>query len=488
MTGGLARLPSPGRRRQCLHRKLSRAAIAAARIYNRLSGVASNSFEGDEMKPESHRAPRLFILLLLGGFFIQSSVVLAAEPLPLKRAVELALGHSTTIAASHIDQQRAFASYQEMRYQYVPQVSVGSGLGKTWGYPLSLEGSAPSIVNTTAQSALFNPALRDFVRAARAEWQESTVQTKDQRDLVIQHTVLSYAELGKWEALLAHLSQEYDHALKMEQIVNERVQEGVDNALSRNQARLVTARVYLHISQAQGAIDVLRNRLSHLTGLPAAAIETAPESVPALPEVKQEDNLAGKAMQDSPSVHVADIRAAALAFRARGEHRTMWPSADFAAQYALLATFNNYQQFFQPHSFQSNNASIGVVFRFPFLSPSQHARAQAADAAALYARKGVEAAKNQVSEQTLKLQRSVEQLAAAQQVADLEYQIAKSNLGAVEVRAEAGSATLHDEEDVRNQANERYDALQDANFELERARISLLRATGELNAWVGVGK
>ena len=174
--------------------------------------------------------------------------------------------------------------------------------------------------------------------------------------------------------------------------------------------------------------------------------------------------------------------------RARGEHRAMWPSVDFAAQYALLASFNNYQNFFRPGSFQPNNATVGVEIRFPFLNPSQHAQALAADAAALHARKDIETTKNQVSEQTLKLQRSVGQLAAAQQVVELEYQIAKSNLDAVQIRVDSGSATLHDLDDARNQANERYDTLQDTNFELERARISLLRATGDLEAWVGMGK
>jgi len=225
-----------------------------------------------------------------------------------------------------------------------------------------------------------------------------------------------------------------------------------------------------------------------LTGLPATAIETVPESIPELPEVQQEENLALKATQENPLIQIADIRATALAFRARGEHRAMWPSIDFAAQYALLATFNNYQHYFQPNSFQQNNATVGVEIRFPFLNPPQRARAQAADAAALHARKDVEATRNQVSEQTLKLQRSVAQLAALQQVVDLEYQIAKSNLDATQTRTDAGSATLHDLDDARNQANERYDALQDTNFELQRARISLLRTTGELEAWVGVGK
>ena len=439
------------------------------------------------MKP-FRSASTLPVLFSLIAFLISFCGILAAEQLPLKRAVELALSHSTTMEASHIDEQRAIAAYRELRNQYLPQLAVGSGLGKSYGYPLSLEGSAPSIVNTTAQSALFNPALLDFVRAAKTEWQESTVQSKDQRNQVIQDTVLSYAELSKWEMLMTHLSRDYEDALKTEQTVNQRILAGVDNPLLRNQARLNAARVYLHISQAQGAIDVLRNRLSQMTGLPAASIETVPESIPPLPDVTQDDNLAAKSAQDNPLIQIADIRASALALRARGEHRAMWPTVDFAAQYALLATFNNYQHFFQPGSFQPNNATVGVEIRFPFLNPSQHAHAQAADATALHARKDVEATKNQVSEQTLKLQRSVAQLAAAQQVVDLEYQIAKSNLDATQTRVDSGSATLHDLDDARSQVNERYDALQDTNFELQRARISLLRATGELEAWVGIQK
>lgn len=435
------------------------------------------------MNLASRQSPRLPILFLL---LTQLSTVLMAEPIPLKRAVELALGHSTLATAADAAQQRALAAYQEARNQYLPTLIVGSGLGKTWGYPLSLEGSAPSIVNTTAQSALINPALHEFVREARTEFQATAVQSKDQREQAIQDTVLSYAELSKWESLQAHLGEEYSAALKIEQIVNQRIQEGVDSPQARTQARLNTARVYLRVSQAQGAMDVLRNRLSQLTGLPASSIETIPDSIPSLPEVQQQDNLPGRALSASPSIQMADLHSTALSFRARGEHRAMWPTVDFAAQYALLATFNNYQDFFRLGSFQKQNATVGVAIRFPFFSPSQRARAQGADAEALRARKDAETARNQVSEQTLKLQRSAEQLAAAQDVADLEYQVARSNLEAVQIRVDAGTATLHDEDDARGQANEKFSSLQDTKFELERARITLLRATGDLAAWVGV--
>jgi outer membrane protein TolC len=432
------------------------------------------------MQPVSRR----FSLLFLAFFLAQFSSILAAEPVPLKRVVELALSHSTSAAAAEAMAQRAYASYRAARNQYLPTLVVGSGLGYTQGFPLSLEGAAPSIVNTTAQSAVINSALRNFIREARTEWEATAVRSKDERDQLIQDTVLSYAELSKWESLLAHLSEDYSASLKMEQLVNERIQSGVDSPQARTQARLNTARVYLHITQAQGSIDVLRSRLSQFTGLPAASIETVPESIPALPEVKQDENLAAKAVEVSPTIQVASLHSTALDFHARGEHRSMWPTVDFAAQYALLATFNNYQSYFK--KYQPNNASVGAVIRFPFFSPTQRARARAADFDALRARRDVEITKNQVSTQTLKLQRSVEQLAAAQEVAELEYQMAKSNLDAVQIRVDAGTATLHDEDDARNQMNERYDTLQDTRFELERAQITLLRATGDLKSWLGL--
>jgi len=420
------------------------------------------------------------------GFISISATSSRAESVPLKRIVELALSHGSVVASSDAAQQRAFSSYHEVRDQYLPTLVVGSGLGATWGYPLSLEGSAPSIVNTTAQSALINPALREFVRAARSEWQASVVQNKDQREQVLEDAVISYAELNKWEGVMSHLNNAYSDALKMEQKVNERVTEGVDSPLARTQARLSSARIYLRVSQAQGSIDVLRRHLSSLTGLPAASIETVHDSIPALPEIRQQDDLAAKAADISPTVQVASLHATALDFRARGEHRSSWPTVDFAAQYALLASYNNYQDFFRQGSFQQHNATVGVVIRFPFFSPTQRARAEGARAEAVRSRKDAETAKNNVSEQVLNLQRSVEQLAAAQQVADLEYQVAKANLDAVQIKLDSGTATLHDQYDAQQQAEGQFGILQDANFDLERARIRLLRATGELAAWVGV--
>jgi len=422
----------------------------------------------------------------LAFLLISISCTVTAQSLPLKRAVELALTHSSSAIRAGEDEQRAEDSYRQALDQYLPQMLVGSGLGDTWGYPLTLEGFAPSIVNINAQSALLNLSLRDYIHAAKTEMRTTALQSKDQRQQVIQETVVAYAELSKWEMSLMHLTEEYANSLKAEEAVNRRIQEGVDSPVARTQARLTTARVYLRISQAQGGIDLLRDRLAQLTGLAATSIHTEPDSIPALPEIKQDDDLVSEALRTNPTIAAADTHAIALGLRAHAEHHAIWPTVDFATQYAVLARFNNWLQFFPKQNFQENNATVGVVIRFPFFSPAQRAAARTADADAVLARQDAQTARNQVSQETLKLQRSVEQLSAAQQITELEYEIAKANFNAVKIRADAATATLHDVEDARAQADARFDGLQDANFELERARINLLRSTGQLESWLGL--
>src|SRR5271170_3760232 len=120
-----------------------------------------------------------------------------AEPLPLERAIRLALAHSTSTAIADADAQRSFAAYRELRNGYLPQVIGGSGLGWTYGYPLSIEGSPPALFDAVAQSTVFNSSQRQFTNAAKTDWQASELQKKDQRNALIQDVALTYAELAK---------------------------------------------------------------------------------------------------------------------------------------------------------------------------------------------------------------------------------------------------------------------------------------------------
>ena len=425
----------------------------------------------------ARRAPLAVLLLLL----LPTSLL--AEPVTLKHAVELALKHATGSGIAAAEEQHAFAAYRELRNSFIPQMTAGAGLGWSYGFPLSLEGAAPSLFNVNAQSPLYHFELKDFLGAARAETAGASLRTKDARNQVIQETVLSYAELQKWEQRVTRLRETEADAQKMQAAVGQRVKEGIDSELEGTKARLSAARVHLRATEAEGAADVLRERLSKLTGLPASGIQTESDSLPALPAASDPE-APSRAADSNPAVQAAVAHARAQYLNAQGEHKMWLPSLDFAAQYAVLSKFNNFQNYFQPNSFVRNNATIGGVIRFQFLNASQKSRAQAADADALKASKQAEAARNQVSEETLRLQRTISQMQAARDVAELEFEISQKNLDAVQTRMDSGgTVTLHDLDDARAQASERFIALQDVLFELERAQVGLMRATGDLEKW-----
>jgi len=437
-------------------------------------------------------------------FFLSAAIIslphsLCAEPVSLKRVVELALSHATGAAIAAADEQHAAASVRELRNSYIPQLILGAGLGPpSYGFPLSIEGQPPSLFNINAQSTLLNWSLRESLRAAKVESTVAFLKSKDERNQIIQDAALSYAELAKWEQRLARLRETQADANKMEAAVAERVKEGIDTEIDGTRARLSAARIRLRIAEAQGSADVLREHLSKLTGIPAANIQTDPDSIPAAPAPANVEEAPKTAADTSPSAQAAVEHARAQYLRAQAEHKAMWPSFDFAAQYALLSQFSNFQNYYIPskpcivggvsvlcttNTFQQNNASVGISIRFPFLNFSQRARAQAADAEALKATKQAEATKNQVSEETLRLQRSVAQFDAARDVAQLEAEIAQKNLSAVQTKMDSGSANLHDLDDARSQLSERLITLQDVTFELERAQLGLLRSTGDLEKW-----
>jgi len=434
------------------------------------------------MKPTSWwmaRAQGAPLGLLLGALTFLLPASLLAEPVSLKQAVELALNHATSSAISADDEQRAFANYRELRNSYIPQVTAGAGLGYSYGFPLSLEGAAPSLFNINAQSALFHPELSEFIKAAQADSASASLRSKDQRNQTIEDTVLSYAELAKWEQRLAHLHGAVDDADKMQAAVAARVKEGIDSPVDQTKARLSVARLRLRVSEAEGAADVLRERLGKLTGLPASSIQTDPDSLPQIADASVDDQ--EKSAAANPAVQAAFKHAEAQSFRALGEHRSLLPSIDFAAQYALLSTYNNYDTFYK--TFQRNNATIGVSIRLPLFNSSLRARAQADDADADKARHQAIAARDKMSEETLRLQKSTAQMRAARDVAELEYELAQKNVDAVRTRMDAGTANLHDLDEATAQANERFISLQDVTFEFERSQVSLLRATGGLADW-----
>ena len=210
-------------------------------------------------------------------------------------------------------------------------------------------------------------AQRNYIKAAKSDVQVTAAQNADRRNDVIMETALDYVQLDLLDSSLTIQKEQQQSAQKFQDIVAQRIQAGLDSQVEGTRAKLAGARTRLDIAQTQAAADQLRLRLSQLTGLPVAAIKTSTETIPEMPAVAQDQDLPGEAVKNNPVVKVADAAAQAKEFRAQAERKQLYPSVDFVGQYAMLARFNNYDEFFQ--KFQRNNVTAGVAIRFPFFKP-----------------------------------------------------------------------------------------------------------------------
>src|ERR1700694_413341 len=147
---------------------------------------------------------RTRLTAIAGCLFVALSSALSAQEgrLPFRTAIELALKNSTTTGIAYADQQRARAGYQQGRDLFLPQVTLGSGLAFSYGFPLSLEGSAPSIFNVNTQQFLFNPAQQQFVKAAKNERETTAALNADRRNDVIIETAVDYMQLDLLQSSL----------------------------------------------------------------------------------------------------------------------------------------------------------------------------------------------------------------------------------------------------------------------------------------------
>jgi outer membrane protein TolC len=423
------------------------------------------------------------VTALAACFLLGSSALVSAQngPLPFRTAIELALKNSTSTAIGRAEAQRAKANREQARDLFVPQITIGSGLAYSFGFPLSLEGSAPSIFNFNAQSFLLNPAQRQFIKAAQEEAGAIEAQNAERRNDVILETALDYIQLDLLQSSLNVQKEQQEFAAKYEEIAAQRVKEGVDAPTELTRARLAAARSRLQLEATQSSIDQLRLRLAQLTGLEQNAIQTVTESIPALPKLSQEPDLAATAAEKSFSVKAAQQAALAKAFRARGEEKQLYPAIDAVAQYGLFTRYNNYDSYFR--KFQRHNVTAGIAIRFPFFNLAQRATARAAEAEAAKARKEAQNVKDQVSGEVLRLQRSARQMSAAREVSKLEHLLAQTDAETVHEKIQSGGATLKDEQSARIAEHDRYAAYLDSNFQVDRVQIMLLRQTGELEGW-----
>jgi outer membrane protein TolC len=428
-------------------------------------------------------------LLAITAALAAVSPLSAHGQISLYTTVDQALRSSTSVRSATADVQRAVASLSEAKDVFVPNFVVGSSVGPpSYGFPLG----QPSIVTVQTQSLIFTFSQMDYVRAARAGVESAKLALADARQQVILDASLDYIQLDYDSRAMGVLDEENGAASRLAIIEQQRLDAEVGTREDVLRARLVSAQLRLKRLHVQDDVDMLRQRLSHLTGLPTESFVSIPASIPAMPDLGGESSYSP--VLTMTSMNAAGVRSAyanALSHRyqAFGDSRQNYrPQIAFGAEYSRFAEFNNYQEYYL--HFQHNNFGAGLQIKFPLFDASAKAKGRESVAEAAHATAQADQARDQNSENIMLLEKNLAELGAQKEIAEIQSELAKAQLEAVLTQLNSAVATPggtpltpREEQQARIEERRRYQEMLDANFEVTKTELSLLRATGGIEGW-----
>src|SRR5512141_3261084 len=134
---------------------------------------------------------RKAILLLLWWPGIVSAEV---RTMSLREAVQAALQQNPDIALARLDEDKARQAVKVARDPFAPKLGVGSGLAYSYGFPMSIEGSAPSVFQAQASQFIFNRPQNYAVAAAKEDARGATIGVSSKRDEVAYRVAALYLD------------------------------------------------------------------------------------------------------------------------------------------------------------------------------------------------------------------------------------------------------------------------------------------------------
>ncbi|MCL2661418.1 MAG: TolC family protein, partial [Acidobacteriaceae bacterium] len=341
----------------------------------------------------------------------------ASAQISFTAAVDLALTNSPRVKMAEADASKALAALEQARDVYIPNLTGGSSLGYSYGFPVG----QPSVFNFQTQSLLLNFSQRDYIRAARSALDAANLALHDVRQAVAEDAAVTYLTLDRDQQRVSALRDQAGYAARLVAIVEDRLDAGQSTKIELTAAQLSAARIRVAQLNAEDDQAAAQLHLSQLTELPAGGLRTIPESIPAI-TAKSEQNAPAE-FQWSPAVESAYANAKSKQLIARGDGKyELRPQIYFAAQYNRYAEFNNYPNYYL--HFQHNNAGVGVEITLPVFDIAHRARARESAAEAARAQHQADNLRDQFIETQQKARRATEELRARADVAELDQKLA----------------------------------------------------------------
>lgn len=421
--------------------------------------------------------PKFAILLLLFTTLLHAEV----HSLTLQQALELAARQNPEVALARLDEQRAQQSVQVSLDPFRPKVYGGSGLAYTYGYPNSIDGNAPSLIQLKTDMALFNKPKSYEVAAARetARGSQFAAQAK------AEEVAYQAADLFLTASTIAHegqtLAQQLPSLKKVLDAMDAAVSEGSELPLESKRAKVNLAVSEERLNASRLDLDYYQMLLAVALGYPATDRVTPVDSdISSAPTPPTAEDAADMALHNNRQLRQMQSAVLAKELEVRSFRAARLPEVNLVAQYALFAKYN-YVNYFQ--KFQRNNAQIGASITIPVLVGSaSKGLAQQNSTDMQKIRIQMDQTRNRIISDT---RRSYELWKKAENIRDLsrlQLDLAREELTVLLAKQGEGQITMSRVEQARLEEGNRWIALYEAETQVTRAKLAILRETGTLLA------
>ena len=280
---------------------------------------------------------------------------------------------------ARLEEQKAAEAVRIARDPFSPKVIVGSGLAYTQGFPMSVEGSAPSVFQARAIQSLYNKPKSYEVAAARETVRGTTIDTAARRDEVAHRTSLLYLQAQRAARGGEASRQLIATSEKLSSTVQARVSEGRDLPIESRRADLRLAQARQRFADFEAVRDQTEAALAVVLGFSPDDRVRATSDEREAPELPADESASVEAaLANSKEVQRIESAMQVRGLEARAARASWIPQMDLIAQYGLFAKFNNYEDYFR--QFQRNNGQIGASISFPvFAGKGADARAVQAE-------------------------------------------------------------------------------------------------------------
>src|SRR3954470_24701553 len=159
-------------------------------------------------------------------FLVSTGLFAEVRPMTLRQAVETALKQSPDIALARLDEEKTRQGIRVARDPFTPRLTVGSGLAYSNGFPMSIEGSAPSVIQARASEFIFNRPQSFAIAQAKEDARGAAIAVTGKRDEVAYRVASLFLDAARAARIGSLAQKDADSQEKVLATVQAQVREG----------------------------------------------------------------------------------------------------------------------------------------------------------------------------------------------------------------------------------------------------------------------